>query len=61
MKYIIHAHHMPDSETFIGPDVYSKMPHYLYPDPAQDYAAAKQFYMKMLEELLQIAVVVISM
>jgi len=49
-KTLIHAHHMPDSETLIVPDVYAKLPHYLYPDSAQDYAAAKQFYLKMLED-----------
>ncbi len=27
-----------------------KLPCYSYPDPAQDYAVAKQFYLKMLED-----------
>jgi len=49
-KTVIHAHHMPDSKTVIVPDMYAKLPCYLYPDPAQDYAAAKQFYLKMLED-----------
>jgi len=49
-QYVVHAHHMPDSETLIVPDVYAKFPHYSYLDPAQDYAVAKQFYLKMLED-----------
>jgi len=49
-KYLVHAHHMPDSKILIVPDVYTKLPHYLYLDPAQDYAVAKQFYLKMLED-----------
>jgi len=49
-KNVIHAHHMPDSERLIVPDMYANLPCYLYPDPAQDYAAARQFYLKMLED-----------
>jgi len=50
MKYIVDAHHLPDSETLLVPDVYAKLPHYSYLDPAQDYAGIKQFYLKMLED-----------
>jgi len=41
---------LPDSETLLVPDVYAKSLHYSYLDPAQDYAVAKQFHLKMLED-----------
>jgi len=49
-KYVVDAYHMPDSETLIVPDVYARLPHFSYPDLAQDYAGAKQFYLGMLED-----------
>jgi len=47
---VVDAYHMPDSETLIVPNVYARLPHYSYPDPAQDYTVAKQFYLRLLED-----------
>jgi len=52
---------MPDSETLFVPNVYAKLPCYSYPDPTQDYAVAKQFYLKMLEDDPSIVLAAISM
>jgi len=49
-KYIVKAHHLLDSEILLIPHVYAKLSHNSYPNPAQDYARARQFYLKMLED-----------
>jgi len=49
-KWIFDAHDFLDKDTFIVPDVYVRQCFGTYPDPANDYQRAKDFYLILLNK-----------
>jgi len=47
---VLEAHHWPDKDVFIVPDLYANFCIGTYPDPRKDYQHAKKFYLGMLNE-----------
>jgi len=45
---LFNAHHFPDKDAFIVPDVYAKQYVGTYPDPGKEYKMAQDFYLKLL-------------
>jgi len=44
------AHHWPDKDVFIVPDVYANYCVGTYPEPRNDYQGAKKFYLNLLNK-----------
>jgi len=48
-KHVYHMDHFPDEKIALVPDVYAMICG-KYPDPSKDFPAAKQFFVKKLNE-----------